>query len=215
MPEDKSYLNELMDWINENHRKRDEEMNSLSDTANPSKPFTKKIMAENPNIPQDDVMDYVNNVKDDQTDYVMGAAMGSPALKVGARLEGMAAKLPEMSRFRALLDNPVVQKIREPFKQQRNMDMMNKAGQEMADIAKAGRASEKALPALDDVANQKAYKNWMNEKVAFEKELGYKNNQTALQKAIDQQNKLGQGLEETQPAISQELIDQILSRKAK
>lgn len=215
MAEDKSYLNELMDWIGENHRKRNEEIDSLSDTSNPNKPFTKKIMSENPNIPKDDIQDYVKNVKDDQMDFMSGVGSGTPALKVGAQLEGMAAKLPEVSRFRTILDNPLVQKIREPFKQQRNMDMMNRAGQEMSDIAKAGRVPERALPELDEVANQKAYRNWMNDKVSFEKELGYHNNQTALENVIDQQNKLNPFAEETQPAISQELIDQIMKRKAK
>lgn len=215
MSEDKSYLNELMDWINENHRKRGEEVDSLSDTANPNKPFTKQIMKQNPNIPQDDVQDYVKNVKDDQGDYAMGVGMSSPALKVGANLEGLAARLPEVSRFRSILDNPIVQKVREPFKQQRNIDMMDRTGREMADIAKSNQVIEKPLPEIDDIANQKAYKNWLNDKMAFEKELGYKNNQTELQNIIDQHNKLGSGLDETQPAISQELIDQILNRKAK
>ncbi len=219
MPEDKNYLNDLMDYINENHRKRNEETDSMSDTfPSMGKPFTKKVISENPNIPQSDVQDYVQNVKDDNMENMMGTAMGaSSALKLGGALEGMAAKLPSASRFRGLIDNPIVQKIREPFKQQRNIDLTNKASQEMADLAKTNVVKEAQIPALDEVTQQKYYKDWLKDKLSNQSELGYQNKQSQIQEAIQKHNegfKLDPNLDQTVPGISQELIDAIIKQKA-
>lgn len=220
MAEDKSTLDELVDYLNENQRKRSEEMQSISDDGPGSgKPFTKKIKAENPNIPESDVQDYVGNVKDDMTNYIAGATMGaSPALKLGSKIEGMAAKLPDASRFRELLDHPMVQKLREPFKQQRNMDMSNATAQEMKAIANKNIVPERALPAVDEVSGQRAYKNWMDEKLANETELAAHNNQGKIQNAIQEYNQkqgisMDPRLEQTQPAVPQELIEELLRRK--
>jgi hypothetical protein len=216
MSEDKSYLDELADYMSENHRKRNEEMDSLSDVSQ-RKPFTKQILNQNPNIPQDDVRDYVDNVKNDRDEYMMGMAGSSPALKIGSHLEGLASKLPEMSRFRQLLDSPLAQKIRQPFKQERNIDLNNKAVLETQELAKKNLIPEQQIQMPDEVTQQRNYKNWFDDKVNYEKELGYINKQDELQNAIKQNNdkfKLDPNLDQTQPGISQELIDEIL-KKAK
>lgn len=218
MSDNNSLLSRFNNYITENHRKRNEESNALTDDVpGMGKHFTKKILSENPNIPQDDVKDYVNNVKDDASDYFMGAGMSAPAVSIGTNLEGMAAKLPEASRFRELLDNPMVQKIREPFKQQRNMDLMNRSTQEMADIARStAPAPTKAMPMIDEVAQHKAYKNWLSDKAAHDSELAYHNAQGEIQDAVINHNK-SSGFDplsdKTQPAIPQELIDAIIKRK--
>lgn len=215
MSEDKSYLDELADYMSENHRKRNEEMDALKDVANPRKPFTKQILQQNPNIPQDDVRDYVKNVNDDRDEYMMGMAGSSPAMKIGSHLEGLASKLPEMSRFRQLLDSPLAQKIRQPFKQDRNMDLNNRAVQETQDLVKKNLVPEQQVHMPDEVTQQRDYKNWFDDKVNYEKELGYANKQAELQEAIKRNNakfNLDPNLDQTQPGISQELIDEILKK---
>lgn len=171
--EDKSYLDELMDYMNENDRKRKEESLSLVDTPQFGMPLTRKIKSENPNIPQSDITDYRNNVRDDLTDTVMGSAMSSggildSAKKLGSRFAGEApglmkkaggmvenelSKLPESSRFRELLDVPAIQKLREPLKQQNAMDNATKNAIEMNAIKKQSNIDmQKAINPAEELS---------------------------------------------------------------
>lgn len=106
MSEDKNYLNDLMDLIQENNRKRDEESTSMLDNIHfMGKPFTKQIIQQNPNIPQSDVQDYVENVKSDNMDNMMGAGMASGGIR------NLAA--PAATRFGSLITKNLPKPVQE------------------------------------------------------------------------------------------------------
>lgn len=204
--DEKSYLDQLVDYLKENQRKSNEGYEAL---INPSR-LQKKVKANNPNLPESDVRDYVKSAgTETMMNMAEGVAMGSPALKVGSAIEGQIARhLPEVSRFRALLDNPVVQKIREPFKAQRNMDLMRNAEAGVADrAARIKQADDLFIKGMDDsvAAEKKAIE------ALQEKEL-----QGIIQKTKDDMSAINRpalDLEATQPVIPNELIEEVLRKK--
>lgn len=203
--DEKSYLDQLVDYLKENQAKSNEGYEAL---MNPSK-LQKKIKANNPNLPESDVRDYVKSAGSETVmNMAEGAAMGSPALKVGSAIEGQIARhLPEVSRFRALLDNPVVQKIREPFKAQRNMDLMRNAEAGAADrAARIKQADDLFIKGMDDSVAA--------EKKAIEA-LQQKELEDIIRKTSDEVklSKASSDLEATQPAIPNELIEEVLRKK--
>ncbi len=98
------YLKQLADLMNENARKSKEENMSFSEDVNKKMtdtpmsnnqrfPLTKQIKAQNPGIPQDDMQDYAQSVKEDTDENMMaiggmsgGLRMLKPAAQAGMKL---------------------------------------------------------------------------------------------------------------------------------
>jgi hypothetical protein len=107
------YLKQLADWINENGRQRKEEDMAFSERVNKQMnipltssqrfPLTKQLAAQNPDLPQDDLQDYAQNVKDDEQENMMqiggmsgGLKMLKPAAQAGMKfLPKIAPKVAE------------------------------------------------------------------------------------------------------------------------
>jgi hypothetical protein len=98
------YLKQLADAMIENNRKTQEEnagsledintkMDYLPSIGGQRFPLTKQLLARNPNIPQDDIQDYAQNVKDDAEGNMMaiggmsgGIKMLKPVAQAGMKL---------------------------------------------------------------------------------------------------------------------------------
>jgi hypothetical protein len=213
MSEDKSYLNDLVDYVKENYRKRGEEVDSLNPES-----FRNQLKQKNPNIPDDDINAYQQNVKDDLGDNLMGSAMAPSLGKAGlSAIERAGSKLPEVSRFRELMDSNIMRKIKEPFTQQRNIDMTNRAAEEMANISKANKklVPEMELPKVDEFTEHANYKNWLKDKNNDVLEQDYGNKAEAIQNLMKDNEIMFKGMDEnTIPAVPQELIDAVLKKKS-
>lgn len=141
---DKNYLNELLDYLAQNKDNQENEALSLMDRPSMGMPLTKKLKKDNPGIPEDDIKNIRDNIRDDYVDSVGNMAMGSAsALKIGSKLEQeLSKRLPDTSRFRQLLDTQLGRKLREPFIQQKNLDLVDKANLENMRISEKQKALE-------------------------------------------------------------------------
>lgn len=189
--EDKSYLDELVQYIIDNQKKRQEEAMSLSDTPKMGMPLTKKLKQENPGIPEDDITSYRDNAREDMLDFASGVAGSSPVLKVGAAVENALAKnLPRVSRFRSIVDNPIIEKIREPFRQQRSLDLADKANLESKMISDKVQKAEQ-IPLSPKESSVEAYNRLMEKEKALRKTASeLKPEDTVTQELIEELTKL-------------------------
>lgn len=218
--EDKSYLDQLMDYMNENSKKRQEESLALTDTPQFGMPLTKKIKAENPNLPESDIRDYRNNVRDDLIDNTMNSGMASSGLttKVGGAIEKGLSRLGSESRFRELLDNPMLNKVRQTFKQDNAIEGGLKNAAEMEAIKKTNRVPELEVPKVDEMTQQRYFKKWFEDAkdakdtsnlLQSNKEIG----KAASEKASGFVAPVDD-LEKTVPGLSPEEIAEIVKKRA-
>lgn len=98
------YLKQLADLMNENARKSKEENMAFAEDVNTKMPnipmlgsqrfpLTKQLISQNPNLPQEDLKDYAQNVKNDSEENMMaiggmsgGLKMLKPAAQAGMKL---------------------------------------------------------------------------------------------------------------------------------
>lgn len=230
------YLGQLRDYMAENERKRKEESLALQDTPQMGMPLTRQIKQENPNIPNDDIQDYKKNVTNDLTDYVSGAGMsaasinnlGKTAMNAGGGIaRGIAGKVenaiqkyvPENSRFREILDHPILDNVREIGKQERNVQLDKSTGK-FRDILKkeneAIRPQEFEIPKVDESKSNDILDNWRKDNEIYKRdrkliqsrkeidELNNKKNSNYVEPSLD--------FDATKPGITQEELEEILNR---
>lgn len=100
MSDDKSFLDQLAEYYNQAGQNRKEEEDSMNDFPKlgeygpRQRSFTRSMLAANPELPQDDVRDYVQNVKDDNMNNIANGAANIGGLKVlGDVVENVAPRL--------------------------------------------------------------------------------------------------------------------------
>lgn len=221
--EDKSYLDDLMNYINENQKKRSEESLSLIDTPQMGMPLTRQIKAENPNIPESDVTDYKSGVKNDLMDYMAGVGMSSPNLmsegikkigtssigtKIGAGIENGISKLDPNGRFKEIIDgfsNKYMPEVRDLYKSKRNIGLANNTEKTIKDLAEKNLpVPELPVPKVEkDVANSN-FKDWL---------VGRNENTKALEE-IAKKEKLSKILEQEQAEIRNKALEKIKQDKS-
>lgn len=221
------YLKQLVEYMQNSQNQRKEESQVLSDTPQMGMPFTKTLKKQNPGIPESDISLYRNNVKDDFVDYIEGAGSNFGTINngiknsfknIGVGIENTLQKLPEISRWRTLLDNPVIEKIREPLKRERNIQLMNKSEIENKALQELNRIPEMELPKVDEVTAQRNFKNWFDSNKAEKETLDLINSNKEIQdeaaKKASEFTKPIDDIEKTVPALSNEEILALLKKKA-
>lgn len=164
------YLKQLADWINENGRQRKEEEASMNDFPKSGeygprqRSFTRSMLAANPDLPQDDVHEYVQNVKDDNMQHLddMGQ-MGGAINMLGKAGKTIAPKL--LPRVLPKIEEAVesaprrIKDLAEEYLPKNISDKVTdiyhnfKAGDNISKFTKASEDSAR-LNALQNLANQ-------------------------------------------------------------
>ena len=171
MSDEKSYLDQLAEYYNQNKINRKEEEDSMNDFPKSGeygprqRSFTRNMLAANTNLPQDDVHEYVQNVKDDNMQHFedMGQ-MGGAINMLGKAGKAIAPKLlprvlPKIEeavesaprRIRDLAEEYLPKNISDKVG-----DIYNniKSGQNIKRIEQASKDSER-IKGLQDIANRK------------------------------------------------------------
>ena len=160
------YLKQLADWYNENSRQRKEEQSSMNDFPKSGeygprqRDFTRDMLAANPELPQDDVREYVQNVKDDNASMMSdigGMSGGVKALKplaqvgmkmlpkVGQAIEAAPRYIKDLAE--EYLPTNISNKVTDLYQ---NI----KSGQNVKRLEKADLDNAR-IKGLQDLANQK------------------------------------------------------------
>lgn len=160
------YLKQLADWMNENGRQRKEEQASMNDFPKQGeygprqRSFTRDMLVANPDLPQDDVREYVKNVKDDHNDMMsdIGGMSGGIKLAGGVAKKVLPKVLPKAMEM--LSEAPRYAKdLAEEYLPKGISDKVTdlyhgiKAKDNMAKFSQASQDSAR-LNALQDLANK-------------------------------------------------------------
>lgn len=160
------YLKQLADWYNENSRQHKEEQSSMNDFPKSGeygprqRDFTRDMLAANPELPQDDVREYVQTVKDDNASMMSdigGMSGGVKALKplaqvgmkmlpkVGQAIEAAPRYIKDLAE--EYLPTNISNKVTDLYQ---NI----KSGQNVKRLEKADLDNAR-IKGLEDLANQK------------------------------------------------------------
>jgi hypothetical protein len=190
------YLKQLADAMIENNRKTKEEnagsledintkMDYLPNIGNQRFPLTKQLLAQNPNIPQDDIQDYAQNVKNDAEENMMAIGgmssgmnvLGKVAKPLLPALSNMVRKqIPKVSeRFGNLLhkganilDKPYINEIQEKIGIKDRPNLISE--EELIE-------SYKKIPELDELAKEKLKRSADIDVIDYMQELEKKKRQ--------------------------------------
>lgn len=224
------YLKQLADWINENGRQRKEEEASMNDFPKSGeygprqRSFTRSMLAANPDLPQDDMHEYVQNVKDDNEQNLEGMGQMGGAMNVikGAGKQILPKVLPkamqvleEAPRYvkdlaEEYLPKGISSKVTDLYHGIKAKDNVAKFGQANQDSAR--------LKALEDMAMKKpVYEAQIPEgqkpfdldkfqqNLDIEKAIEAQNKRLAAEKLFNQQN----------PELLQEAMEKTVAVKKK
>lgn len=171
MDDEKSFLDQLAEYYNQNKINRQEETNSLNDFPKSGeygprqRSFTRDMLASNPNLPQDDVREYVSNVKDDRDAMMsdIGGMSGGVNMLKEAGKKILPKVLPQAkSMIREVADEAprYIKDLSEEYLPKNISDKVSdvynniKSGQNIKRLEKADIDNAR-IKGLEDLANQK------------------------------------------------------------
>lgn len=224
------YLKQLADWMNENGRQRKEEVDSMNDFPKSGeygprqRNFTRNMLAANPDLPQDDVREYVKNVKDDHDNMMsdIGGMSGGIKLAGGIAKKALPKVLPKAMQM--LEDAPRYAKdLAEEYLPKGISDKVTDLyhGMKAKDnVAKFGQASQDnaRIKALEEMAMKKpVYEAQIPEgQKPFDLDKFQQN--LDIEKAIEAQNKrlaAEKLFNEQNPELLQEAMEKTVAVKKK
>lgn len=195
------YLKQLADLLAEQQRLGKEEQMGFSEeankhfgnlpmTSNQRFPLTKKLISENPNLPQDDIQEYKQNVVDDQENNMVNSVANVAGLNmlgkmakplVPAIMKPLANKFPKIGQMVNKLENNMFAE-----NMQNKINLRDKLNKPSLISEEELIESYKKIPELDELAKKRISNQTMKdtEDLVLERAKKESNNPVALEQTV-------------------------------